>query len=57
MFILNEDLNDFVLMLSLLSATFFLSLMMIAYGLRMKKLTILCLVLLMISGVSAIVHY
>ena len=57
MFILNEDINDLLFFLSLSSALVFLSLMLISYGLQMKRVTILCVFLLMISSVTAVMHF
>lgn len=57
MFILNEDFNDLLFFLSLSSALVFLSLMLISYGLQMKRVTIMCALLLMISSVTAVMHF
>lgn len=57
MFILNEDLNDLLFFLSLSSAMVFLSLMLVSYGLQMRRLTIMCVFLLMISSVTAVMHF
>lgn len=57
MFIFNENLNDLLFFLSLSSAMVFLSLMLVSYGLQMRRLTILCVFLLMISSVTAVMHF
>jgi len=57
MFISSEDLNDFVFISSLISVVVFLSLSLISYGLKMSRLTILFLVLLIISGITAVVQF
>lgn len=54
---ITEDISDFLLSSSLTLVVVFLSLTLISYGLKMKSLTILCLVLLMISGVVAIMTF
>lgn len=56
MFIFNENLND-VFFLSLLLAIVFFSSTLILYGLQMRRLTILCAFLLMISSVAAVMHF
>lgn len=57
MFILNEDINDLLFFLSLSSAMVFLSLMLVSYGLQMRRLTIMCVFLLMISSITAVMHF
>ncbi len=57
MFILNEDINDLLFFLSLSSALVFLSLMLISYGLQRKIVMIMCVFLLMISSVTAVMHF
>lgn len=57
MFILNEDINDLLFFLSLSSALVFLSLMLISYGLQRKRVMIICVFLLMISSVTAVMHF
>lgn len=57
MFILNEDVNDLLFFLSLSSALVFLSLMLISYGLQRKRVMIMCVLLLMISSVTAVMHF
>lgn len=57
MFILNEDINDLLFFLSLSSALVFLSLMLISYGLQRKRVMIMCVFLLMISSVTAVMHF
>lgn len=57
MFIFNEDFNDLLFFLSLSLALVFLSLMLISYGLQMKRVTIMCVLLLMISSVTAVMHF
>lgn len=54
---IREDISDFLLSSSLTLAVVFLSLTLISYGFQIKSLTILCLALLMISGVVAIVNF
>lgn len=57
MMIQSEEINTFCLFFSLTLATMFLSLTLISYGLQMKKLTILCLSLFIVSGVSTVVFF
>lgn len=57
MFILNEDINDLLFFLSLSSALVFLSLVLISYGLQSKRVMIMCVFLLMISSVTAVMHF
>ena len=57
MIIKSEEINTFFLFFSLTLATLFLSLTLISYGLQMKRLTILCLSLFIVSGVSTVVFF
>lgn len=57
MTILNENINDLLFFLSLSLVVLFLSLVLISYGLQMKRLTLLCVFLLMISSVAAVMHF
>ncbi len=57
MLILNENINDLLFFLSLSLVVLFLSFVLISYGLQMKRLTLLCVFLLMISSVAAVMHF
>lgn len=57
MMIQSEEINSFFLFFSLTLATILLSLTLISYGLQMKKLTILCLSLFIVLGVSTVVFF